>query len=323
MSIFQCIFAQEEKRLGEINFQIIVVTYNRIELLKECINALLKQKYPIKEIYIINNASTDKTREYLDYVITVDKRIKVIHEKENKGGAFGFWKGLQEFESGKTDWAVMIDDDAILDGEFLSKIANAIKNNPQVHAFTGTVITNSKISLKHRKIRKNRWILYKYKMIPKERYENDFYLDIASFCGLVVDQYIVNRIGLPLQEYFIWQDDAEYSIRIRKITRILNVSKALIYHKENSTENGIFDKIPWKFYYGYRNLVHYTYRHGNILSKVLIVMQMLKNIFCNVKKLVFFYNRKEIYFYNIKLIIYALKDGLYGNLGINEKYIRR
>lgn len=308
--------------MDEINFQIIVVTYNRIELLKECISALFKQKYPIKQICIIDNASTDSTGEYLNYVSTVDKRIKVIHEKENKGGAFGFWKGLREFKNDETDWAVMIDDDAILDIDFLFRIANAIKNNPQVHAFTGTVITNNKISLKHRKVHKNKWILYKYKMIPTEQYENDFYIDIASFCGLVIDQYIVNRIGLPMREYFIWQDDVEYSIRVRKITRILNISKALIYHKENNTENYIFEKIPWKYYYGYRNLVHYTYRHGNILSKALIVMQMFKNILCNVYKLVFYYHCRELYFYNIKLIIYALRDGLSGNLGINEKYTR-
>ena len=47
----------------------VVVTCNRCELLKQTIDALLNQTYPLNKIVIINNASTDGTKEYLDSVI--------------------------------------------------------------------------------------------------------------------------------------------------------------------------------------------------------------------------------------------------------------
>ena len=47
----------------------VVVTCNRCELLKQAIDALLNQTYPLNKIVIINNASTDGTKEYLDNVI--------------------------------------------------------------------------------------------------------------------------------------------------------------------------------------------------------------------------------------------------------------
>ena len=42
----------------------IVVTYNRLSLLKECLVALLDQEYSLNKIYVINNNSTDETKEY-------------------------------------------------------------------------------------------------------------------------------------------------------------------------------------------------------------------------------------------------------------------
>ena len=43
----------------------VVVTYNRKDLLVECLNALKNQTYPLDGIYIIDNASTDGTQELL------------------------------------------------------------------------------------------------------------------------------------------------------------------------------------------------------------------------------------------------------------------
>ena len=48
-----------------INISCVVVTYNRLELLKENIKSLLNQTYAPNKIYIINNCSTDGTAGYL------------------------------------------------------------------------------------------------------------------------------------------------------------------------------------------------------------------------------------------------------------------
>lgn len=43
----------------------VVVTYNRLALLKECLDALDKQTYPIHKIVIVDNCSTDGTGAFL------------------------------------------------------------------------------------------------------------------------------------------------------------------------------------------------------------------------------------------------------------------
>lgn len=67
----------------------VVVTFNRKELLKENIEALIKQTYKEFDIFIIDNASTDGTEESIREYIQSNK-IKYVNTGKNLGGARGF-----------------------------------------------------------------------------------------------------------------------------------------------------------------------------------------------------------------------------------------
>ena len=43
----------------------VVVTYNRLALLRECLAAIEKQTYPIHKVIVIDNCSTDGTEDFL------------------------------------------------------------------------------------------------------------------------------------------------------------------------------------------------------------------------------------------------------------------
>ena len=69
----------------------LVVTYNRKALLKENIEALLAQDYSNFDILIVDNASTDGTKEFMEKY-KENKRIKYENTGANLGGAGGFHK---------------------------------------------------------------------------------------------------------------------------------------------------------------------------------------------------------------------------------------
>ena len=73
-----------------MNIATVVVTYNRLTLLKECIDGLRKQTYMIDEIIIVNNCSTDGTLEWLNG----QKNLTVITQ-ENLGIADGLYTGMK------------------------------------------------------------------------------------------------------------------------------------------------------------------------------------------------------------------------------------
>ena len=64
----------------------VVVTYNRKKLLKEAIDALLSQSLPEADVLVVDNASTDGTKEYItDYI--VQNKIVYFNTGNNLGGA--------------------------------------------------------------------------------------------------------------------------------------------------------------------------------------------------------------------------------------------
>jgi rhamnopyranosyl-N-acetylglucosaminyl-diphospho-decaprenol beta-1,3/1,4-galactofuranosyltransferase len=114
----------------------VVVTYNRKNLLIECLEALRKQTRPIQGIYLIDNASTDGTPELLlekgyiselppenlkepwekEFIIqnlTNGEEIKLhyVRMHENTGGAGGFYEGVKRGYERGYDWLWLMDDD--------------------------------------------------------------------------------------------------------------------------------------------------------------------------------------------------------------------
>ena len=87
-----------------MNIIAVVVTYNRMELLKRNIRCLQQNK-PISSIVIVNNGSTDGTTEWL----AAQEGLTVINQT-NVGGAGGFYTGIQ-YAIRRVRWIWCMDDD--------------------------------------------------------------------------------------------------------------------------------------------------------------------------------------------------------------------
>ncbi len=70
-------------RLSKVS--IYIPTHNRIHLLKRAIKSVFSQTYKDWELLIVNDASEDGTREYLDNLIKTDSRVKVFHNESSLG----------------------------------------------------------------------------------------------------------------------------------------------------------------------------------------------------------------------------------------------
>ncbi|MDE3913875.1 glycosyltransferase [Klebsiella pneumoniae] len=98
----------------------VVVTYNRVELLKRAIDALLAQSVELEYIVVVNNNSSDATKDYLDS--NQNKKIMPIHLSTNTGGAGGFSAGISFAHGLGVDYIWIMDDDAIPDINALSEL---------------------------------------------------------------------------------------------------------------------------------------------------------------------------------------------------------
>ena len=236
----------------EYNVNAVVVTYNRLNLLKECIAALLNQDYRLKKIFIINNASTDGTKDYLDSL--KDDRLAIIHKDKNEGGAGGFYYGMKAAYEDSCDFVWIMDDDTVptpgalmelinsyklLGGNEIGFLASNVKFKDGSPCFMNICNTNFNWGefAEHGIIRVNH----------------------CSFVSALIPTSVIKEFGYPIKEYFVWGDDGEYSTRLLLKYKGYVCTKSIVYHLMN--ENVGVDIINvdksriGRFYYFYRNWV--------------------------------------------------------------------
>src|ERR1700733_9707644 len=83
---------------GEVNAKpmrvgVVVVTFNRKKLLQETLECIRSQTYPIFRVIVVDNLSTDGTREFLRE--SCDGLINPLLMERNMGGAGGFSTGIE------------------------------------------------------------------------------------------------------------------------------------------------------------------------------------------------------------------------------------
>ena len=92
------------KEKKEFKVSVVIPTYNRVPYLGRAITSVLKQSYPVNEIIVIDNGSTDQTLSFIKKKFT---RIRVITEKK-RGVSFARNLGIKYC---KYNWIAFLDSD--------------------------------------------------------------------------------------------------------------------------------------------------------------------------------------------------------------------
>lgn len=242
----------------------VVVTYNRKRILKECIGSLIKQNNNKMKILIIDNNSTDDTYDYIKNVL--NKNIDYINTKKNLGGAGGFNFGIKKALKYYPNYIWLMDDDTIVTRNCLKKLlltANELDNN---FSFLSSRVlwTDNSLCLMNKQTISRNW-LFNYKMLSKGVIE----IQNASFVSCFINVSAIEKVGLPIKDFFIWGDDTEYTERLCTFSSAYYVNESVVIHK--SIESNLPDitkdtRDLSRFYYLYRNL-YYIYKKNKRLSK--------------------------------------------------------
>ncbi|HIX76615.1 MAG TPA: glycosyltransferase family 2 protein [Candidatus Fusicatenibacter merdavium] len=246
----------------ELRIAAAVVTYNRKELLAECVGALLEQTYPV-DILIIDNASTDGTRQELEELICQGK-VQYINTGANLGGAGGFHVAVKEAVSRKYDYIWLMDDDTIPEKDALSALVQALKDTKGNFGFL-----SSKAVWKDGNVcRMNEQKFLDSEVINGKKFTK---CRQATFVSLFLPSRVVLQIGLPIKEFFIWGDDVEYTRRISEKYVCYYVPESVVLHKtaNNEGSNIATDDVSRmdRYRYAYRNEV-YIARKENLSRKL-------------------------------------------------------
>ena len=268
----------------------VVVTYNRLNLLKQCVEALLEQSYKDMDILIVDNKSTDGTREYLEQIAESNReKIQLLYLDENIGGAGGFHEGMKYAMRSNPDWLWLMDDDTIPEKDACLELCKA------VDVIEGKIgfLSSNVYGMQHECMNTPR-------MKFQQKGENGYAdwnihladslvkVNSATFCACFVSTDAVKKVGLPIKEYFIWGDDTEYTLRLsRYYGQGWLVGKSLVLHKRANGQSLSIKKennpnrINVYYYYVRNYLINvklYYYGYFGALAKTLHFNLMMLQI---------------------------------------------
>ena len=228
----------------------VVVTHNRLELLKRCISYLKQQSAPV-DILIIDNASSDGTKEYL-----IANNIDQITQ-ENSGSSGGWWRALKTAAERGYRYAWLMDDDGFPDTKALEILSSQMNENT-ICLSSLVVKENKKDELVFGMPRLNSngfpvILSFKRKFITVQELPltEGKYPHAHLFNGALINVEKANQLGEVDRSYFMYGDEVDYFYRMRKAGNIYSAVNALHYHPDVSQRN--IDKK--KVYYFIRNTI--------------------------------------------------------------------
>jgi GT2 family glycosyltransferase len=233
----------------------VVVTWNRLALLQESLEAVQAQTHPPTAVVVVDNDSTDGTRELLDSAYADELGLDVVHLRANTGGAGGFAVGVERALVHSPDLVWLLDDDTVPTPTAAAELVRAWDlhrddsgRRPAVLA-SRVVWTDGRDHPMNTPRRKPGATAAE---VAGAHSVGAVPIRSASFVSLMCDADRVRERGLPVADYFLWNDDFEYSTRLIRGGTGLYCPASVVVHKTRVF--GSTDADPGeRFFYEVRN----------------------------------------------------------------------
>ncbi|MFO1078795.1 MAG: glycosyltransferase [Planctomycetota bacterium] len=223
----------------------IVLAFSRDEMAKQLLAALRGQTTPPDEIIVVYQGSSPEMaawlREQGDIVLVV---------QENLGSAGGFSRGIEESIRRGHGWTWVFDDDAIPNRDALEVLRTRPYFGKEGTSFLGSRIVNPSGGTY---------------MSPRGNPESqDWYATVgqdhclpatdACWLGLLVSSLAVQAVGLPIAEFFLWDEDREFVSRLARFGPGYCAVDSVIVHYQRATFDPFGSDFIKLAYYARNNI---------------------------------------------------------------------
>ncbi len=219
---------------------VVVVTFNNLDLTRQCLTSIdTYSGYPRLEIIVVDNNSTDGTREFLmQWQQEAPANRKIILNKRNRGFAAANNQGMALADG---EYIVLLNNDTHVTPGWIRTLVNHLRRNPQIGIIgpvTNNIGNEAKIEISYTTMEEmlssSRNYIYHHLGLT-------FELRTLAFFCVMIPRSVYEKVG-PLDEIFglgFFEDD-DYCRRIEEIgLRIVCAEDVFVHHHLSAS----FDKV--------------------------------------------------------------------------------
>jgi GT2 family glycosyltransferase len=245
---------------------IVTVTYNSAAVIRGFMDSLLPQTHSEYSLYVVDNASSDKTLALLaDYR---DSRVTVVRSHDNLGVAEGNNVGIRAAIKDGCAFVLLINNDTVFDSDLLEKLLQGLRHHecemivpkilyfddPAKIWFAGGYFNALRGSGSH------------FGLDCRDNGKFDFAkaIDYGPTCCMLIRTEVFDRVGFMDSNYFLYFDDTDFCLRASRTgVKLFYLPSARLKHKVSSLTGGT---SSFSLRYITRNHVYYVLKHYSPLS---------------------------------------------------------
>lgn len=233
---------------------VLILTYNRMDLLKACLGSALKSDYPNLEFIISDNASQEDIAGLIKKKYPRNK-VRVYRKKINGGLTGGFNFGYK-YCRGK--YVMLLCNDTIITKESISEIVKMAEDDPKIGAIAPKVTQMRNPGFVHSagSFLTSTGLLYHYGVYQKDgtKYQKSYYIFSTTGAGFLVRRETIAKTGLYNEDFFMAYDESDLSHRIWLSGYIIvYCPKAEVKHMWSATMQVINNPQIW--FWNQRNVI--------------------------------------------------------------------
>lgn len=298
----------------------VVVTFNRKQALLECLKAVENQSVKPQSVYIYDNASTDGTEAMLKELGYINQTVcgidfHYIRSQKNIGGSGGFYTGMKVAHEAGCDAIWVMDDDGIPDKDCLKNMISCLGQYDYISPLVIDVENEEMMSFEGCTVAE---------FLKRE--DNGIVKGCANpFNGILYSKKLLDTIGYPKKEMFIWGDEINYDNRARQAGfQPVMVTNAIHRHPLNrqryvkyfGKHMMVVPEQDWKLFCYVRNSIYNTktFRGSSACRKQMFLFLL---------KFGLYYTLQEWQPRKLSVVFSAIRKGIRGDFSDLEKYMKQ
>lgn len=257
---------------------VIIPTYNRCEYLNKLLHSIMESSYPNVEVIVVDNASTDATKNVVSSYCDKNFSLRYVHSNVNLNAGGGRAEGVRHAEG---DYYLFIDDDNEIEPDMIAELVKFLEQHPE----TGLVAPLSLGGIEGRNVGAlgcgiNLWTSkaeFRYPGLPVDDVDlNGTYPTIAATNSFMMTREAYEKSGGWDPYFEIMYEETDLGLRVQQAgyeqyyvptARILHLGAVGEY--ENATLRGLCIGSPRRAFTFARNRSIMMRRYANIGGKVL------------------------------------------------------